>query len=86
MALQLSYTALTGITSDKAYAMITKCESLKSNTKVNILIYNNKEARDNFRAIIGQIEVKLLVENGATFEQMYEVLKTLPEFAGAINC
>ena len=86
MALQLSYTAVTGITSPEAYVMIHRFEGIKQYIKVTVLIFNNKDARNNYKAVIGQVEAKLVLENGASFEQMYDVLKTLPEFVGAVDC
>lgn len=85
MALQTSYQSAMGFTAPTAYLRIVSFSGDKTNIICNIEIHYNKESKDSGKANIGYNTVFLQLVDGATMQQMYDALKLLPEFAGAID-
>ena len=83
MALQISYKTQMGFTAEQAYARITSYRGNKLDLQVNVTIYNNIDSANDRELTIEQKDLHL--QYGATMEQMYDALKLLPEFSGAID-
>lgn len=68
-----------------AYWRVEKIEATK--TEANCFVSINKKT-DNVFSLIEQKRYTFIVDlNGKNFiKQAYEYLKTLPEFAGAVDC
>lgn len=91
MALQLSTTTNMGINSDVSYVRIsrTQIESpVVGQREQNIHLdwYFNANARNQGKDPIGQCVYTRTLNGGGSIDESYTYLKSLPEFAGAIDC
>ena len=86
MAIKLSYTNSQGFLCPEAYVRIANYDGDKDSIRLGIWIYKDKDARDNDFGTIDQFRLELNITDGATFLQMYDALKDLPQFTGAIDC
>jgi hypothetical protein len=66
-----------------SYIRVEKVDASKSKATVSIS-FNNEDASKNFAVKFYEFSPKLYGPN--FIEQAYDHLKTLPEFAGAIDC
>lgn len=85
MALQFTYKTKMGFIADEAYAHISSYRGNKLNISIDIMVFNNRDAKDNSLTPIDFINYELYLLDGATMQQMYDALKLLPEFTGAID-
>lgn len=93
MALQINQTLLGGVVAPVAYARIIEDrymiqESLVPTDGIRILVafYFNKAARDaNEKLYVEAREYLMADKTKETREEKYIYLKTLPDFAGAID-
>ena len=85
MAIKLSYTNSQGFLCPEAYVRIANYDGDKDSIRLGVWIFKDKDARDNNLGTIDQFRLELNITDGATMAQMYEALKALPQFAGAIN-
>jgi len=84
MALQISYTSPFGIVLPTAYAKISIFYGDKTTVNFEVLIWADTSARDS-----GKQRMEQLIYNIPYSQQviadLYNYLKTLPEFAGAVD-
>lgn len=85
MALQSAYQSQMGFIANEAYIRITSFSGDKNYMVCNIEFYYNRVAKDTGSGNIGYKTLILELANGATMQQMYDALKLLPEFSGAID-
>jgi len=86
MALQVIYQSNMGFVANEAYARIVSFTGDKSAVHVIVRMYFNEQAKLSDQENIGSVSITLPIENGATMQQMYDALKLLPEFEGAVDC
>ena len=85
MALQLLYTAATGVVAPTAYWKINDFRGDKTSVTVTLAIYYDAATRTANKQAIGYQPQKLSIANGATLDAMYTALKALPAFTGALS-
>lgn len=88
MAIRLPYTVdRTGLTLPDAYVRITGYHGDKQAVLYSAEIYTNKAARQAGKEPLAnrQYRAKLSDLSGAWFPSLYANIKTLPEFAGAVD-
>lgn len=86
MALITTYTnERTGLQVPSAYTIITSVEWNKMACRISLTSYVSKEKRDEDVTGNGIGGYSIFVEGLDTIEAMYNYLKTLPEFAGAVD-
>jgi hypothetical protein len=85
MAIQTTFQSSMGFDITDAYIRISRFTGDKSTIKVQLEVYYNQSAKVASAATIGSPTIELEITNGATMQQMYDALKLLPEFAGAID-
>ena len=89
MALKLSVPTQFGPSADEAYAKITNFYGTKDQIQVQVAIYYNKDARDSNLSTVKEnahyIAVADLPEGMAFIPAIYEVLKTMADYQGAVD-
>ena len=89
MALKLSVQTQFGPSADEAYAKITNFYGTKDQIQVQVAIYYNKEARDGNLSTVKEnahyIAVADLPEGMAFIPAIYEVLKIMADYQGAVD-
>ena len=89
MALKLSVPTQFGPSADEAYAKITNFYGTKDQIQVQVAIYFNKDARDSNLSTVKEnahyIAVADLPEGMAFIPAIYEVLKTMADYQGAVD-
>ena len=89
MALKLSVPTQFGPSADEAYAKITNFYGTKDQIQVQVAIYYNKEARDGNLSTVKEnahyIAVADLPEGMAFIPAIYEVLKIMADYQGAVD-
>lgn len=85
MALQSSFTAPQGFTAPEAYTRITTFMGSKMGIRATYEVHYDKASRDAGKQPIAIEITQLNIANGATLQQMYDVIKLNSKFAGAID-
>ena len=85
MALQLNYTAPTGITLPTAYAHITSFGGNKTGMQCQLTVFKDVAAKNAFLQPVGTLQAKLTIANGATMAELYAALKLQAPFIGATD-
>lgn len=73
---------------ENAYFVISEIKGNKENIKFAVSVFKNSQKNyDDFLGV-EEYTFKPSVADGSTnfIQQSYEYLKTLPEYAGAVNC
>jgi hypothetical protein len=83
MALQIVFETQMGFIAEQAYAKISSYRGNKLDLQVNVLVYKDINSTD--KQELTTLQKDLHISNGATMQEMYNALKLLPEFAGAID-
>jgi len=83
MAISKNFETQHGITIQNAYVRVESINATKQQMTFSVSFYANKE-KPFFEAKVFSCAYEILGEN--PIKQAYEHLKTLPEFAGAIDC
>lgn len=86
MAIQISFTTIQGFTAPAAYVRIGRFSGTKEVISVNLEYFYDVAAKNNNAKLICMDSYQLPLPLGATYTQMYEALKALPQFAGAVDC
>lgn len=89
MALQINYTAPSGVQATTAYARIDRIMGNKDGYQIMGSIFYTAATRDANQAPIGNFFYQANGEITATTNittSCYDYLKTLPDFAGAVDC
>ena len=84
MALQTLFKTSMGFSAD-SYARISNFRGTKTDIQVTVEFYYDSVAAATSCSAIGADIYNLPISYGATYQQMYDALKLLPEFAGAID-
>ena len=88
MALKLALTQTQfGVPAPEAYARITNFFGTKDQIQVQVAIYFNEEARQGNMATVKENAHYIAIEDlkGDLIPAIYEVLKTLSDYAGATD-
>jgi hypothetical protein len=90
MAIQVNLTDTdVGLPAPKAYARVTgiSCDFTNGQVHVSVNIFaNSAAAKDAEKNPVGGGLYKFKVSDHETRDLIYKLLKTLPEFADAIDC
>lgn len=85
MAITKSITTAQGFIATDAYIKITTFMGYKGSIQLNVDVYKDQQASiDNLQVVASHV-IGITLLNGATMQQMYDALKLLPEFSGAID-
>ena len=87
MALKLSVPTQFGPSADEAYARITNFYGTKDQLQVQVAIYYNEEARHGNMATVKENAHYIAIEDlkGDIIPAIYEVLKTMADYQGAVD-
>ena len=89
MALKLSVPTQFGVPAPEAYARITNFYGTKDQIQVQVAIYYNEEARHGNLSTVKEnahyIAIADLPEGMAFIPAIYEVLKTMADYQGAVD-
>jgi 6-phosphogluconolactonase/glucosamine-6-phosphate isomerase/deaminase len=85
MALQFNYETNFGFTATEAYTHITEFTGNKNLIRMNLSVYNNTQARIDGLSPIGALSISIAKTGGGSMQEMYDALKQLPEFEGAVD-
>ena len=89
MALKLAVSTQFGVPAPEAYARITNFYGTKDQIQVQVAIYFNKDARDSNLSTVKEnahyIAIADLPEGMAFIPAIYEVLKTMADYQGAVD-
>jgi len=87
MALKLAVATQFGVPADEAYAKITNFYGTKDQLQVQVAIYFNKEARDGNMSTVKENAHYIAMEDlkGDLIPAIYEVLKTMADYQGAVD-
>ena len=85
MALQLNYTSPQGATSASGYIRISDFRGDKNNISFTVECFYNKDARDNGLQPLEYKHFEIATPTTDMLPALYNHLKTLPEFAGALD-
>jgi hypothetical protein len=86
MAIQTTTTTPQGFTVDEAYTRITIITATVERADINYITYKDQAARNSGLKPISRGGVTMPVTGGnCTFDAAYTHLKSLPEFAGAVD-
>jgi hypothetical protein len=88
MALKLSVSTQFGPSADEAYARITNFYGTKDQLQVQVAIYYNEEARNGNMSTVKENAHYIAMEDlkGDLIPAIYEVLKTMADYQGAVDC
>jgi len=89
MALKLSVATQFGVPAPQAYARITNFYGTKDQLQVQVAIYYNEEARHGNLSTVKENAHYIAVEDingkGDLIPAIYEVLKTMADYQGAVD-
>jgi hypothetical protein len=89
MALKLTVPTQFGPSADEAYAKITNFYGTKDSIQVQVAIYYNEDARHGNMSTVKEnahyINLADLPEGMAFIPAIYEVLKTMADYQGAVD-
>jgi len=89
MALKLAVSTQFGVPAPEAYARITNFYGTKDNIQVQVAIYFNEEARHGNLSTVKEnahyINLADLAGKGDLIPAIYEVLKTMADYQGAVD-
>jgi hypothetical protein len=89
MALKLAVSTQFGVPAPEAYARITNFYGTKDQLQVQVAIYYNEEARHGNLSTVKEnahyIAVQDINGKGDLIPAIYEVLKTMADYQGAVD-
>ena len=89
MALKLAVSTQFGVPAPEAYARITNFYGTKDQLQVQVAIYFNEDARQQNLSTVKEnahyIAIADLPEGMAFIPAIYEVLKTMADYQGAVD-
>jgi hypothetical protein len=87
MALRLQVQTQFGVPAPEAYARITNFYGTKDQLQVQVAIYYNEEARHNNLSTVKENAHYIAMEDlkGDLIPAIYEVLKTMADYQGAVD-
>lgn len=87
MALKLSVPTQFGPSADEAYAKITNFYGTKDQIQVQVAIYYNEDARQGNLSTVKENAHYIAMEDlkGDLIPAIYEVLKTMADYQGAVD-
>jgi hypothetical protein len=87
MALKLSVPTQFGPSADEAYAKITNFYGTKDQLQVQVAIYYNEDARHSNMSTVKENAHYIAMEDlkGDLIPAIYEVLKTMADYQGAVD-
>ena len=87
MALKLSVATQFGVPAEEAYAKITNFYGTKDQLQVQVAIYFNKDAREQNMSTVKENAHYIAMEDlkGDLIPAIYEVLKTMADYQGAVD-
>ena len=87
MALKLSVATQFGVPAEEAYARITNFYGTKDQLQVQVAIYFNEEARQGNLSTVKENAHYIAMEDlkGDLIPAIYEVLKTMADYQGAVD-
>lgn len=87
MALRLSVATQFGVPAEEAYAKITNFYGTKDQLQVQVAIYYNEEARHGNLSTVKENAHYIAMEDlkGDLIPAIYEVLKTMADYQGAVD-
>jgi len=87
MALRLQVSTQFGPSADEAYAKITNFYGTKDQLQVQVAIYYNEEARHGNLSTVKENAHYIAMEDlkGDLIPAIYEVLKTMADYQGAVD-
>ena len=87
MALKLSVQTQFGVPASEAYARITNFYGTKDQLQVQVAIYFNEEARHGNMSTVKENAHYIAMEDlkGDLIPAIYEVLKTMADYQGAVD-
>ena len=87
MALKLAVATQFGVPADEAYAKITNFYGTKDQIQVQVAIYYNEEARHGNLSTVKENAHYIAMEDlkGDLIPAIYEVLKTMADYQGAVD-
>ena len=87
MALKLSVATQFGVPAPEAYARITNFYGTKDQIQVQVAIYYNEDARHGNMSTVKENAHYIAMEDlkGDLIPAIYEVLKTMADYQGAID-
>jgi hypothetical protein len=89
MALRLQVPTQFGPSADEAYARITDFHGTKDQLQVRVAIYYNEDARHSNMSTVKENAHYIAVEDingkGDLIPAIYEVLKTMADYQGAVD-
>ena len=87
MALKLSVATQFGVPAPDAYARITNFYGTKDQLQVQVAIYFNEEARQGNLSTVKENAHYIAMEDlkGDLIPAIYEVLKTMADYQGAVD-
>jgi len=87
MALKLSVNTQFGVPAEEAYAKITNFYGTKDQLQVQVAIYYNEDARHQNMSTVREDAHYIAMEDlkGDLIPAIYEVLKTMADYQGAVD-
>jgi len=87
VALRLSVQTQFGVPADEAYARITNFYGTKDQLQVQVAIYYNEDARHQNMSTVKENAHYIAMEDlkGDLIPAIYEVLKTMADYQGAVD-
>lgn len=87
MALKLAVSTQFGPSADEAYAKITNFYGTKDQLQVQVAIYFNADAREQNLSTVKENAHYIAMEDlkGDLIPAIYEVLKTMADYQGAVD-
>jgi hypothetical protein len=87
MALKLAVSTQFGVPAPEAYARITNFYGTKDQLQVQVAIYYNEEARQGNLSTVKENAHYIAMEDlkGDLIPAIYEVLKTMADYQGAVD-
>lgn len=85
MALRKTFTSLQSVQATNAYHKIRDVNGDKNNIRFTVESFYDQAARDNNKEPLEYRSFEIPTPNTDLFPAMYNHLKTLPEFTGAID-
>jgi hypothetical protein len=87
MALKLSVATQFGVPAPEAYAKITNFYGTKDQIQVQVAIYYDEEARHSNKSTVAELAHYIAMEDlkGDLIPAIYEVLKTMADYQGAVD-
>lgn len=87
MALKLQIATQFGPAAPQAYARITNFQGTKDQIQVQVAVYYDEEARHSNRSTVAELAHYIAMEDlkGDLIPAIYEVLKTMADYQGAVD-